>query len=245
MTAAWCPPESLPMLWNFLKSQTRTLSAAAEKRLRPLGLSAMSVTAVSPVGMAKVRLAETNWTGPFVVRPLDDKVFTHVVLLILKSHTFIKAEDTVKAILVASEYLTQTYGLHKYNNIYFFFFINLSFFFSIFKNKSVLLIICQFIDDISLYLAPKCHKLREKKFRPKKKFQAAINWNCLQIFFVKIDFTEKCNNIPRYWDDLRGCRLPLSYINPTLWPFGLWMHWTAIHLSRRHLVQPWHGLQPH
>ena len=109
MTAAWCPPESLPMLWNFLKSQTRTLSAAAEKRLRPLGLSAMSVTAVSPVGMAKVRLAETNWTGPFVVRPLDDKVFTHVVLLILKSHTFIKAEDTVKAILVASEYLTQTY----------------------------------------------------------------------------------------------------------------------------------------
>jgi len=108
MTAAWCPPESLPMLWNFLKSQTRTLSAAAEKRLRPLGLSAMSVTAVSPVGMAKVRLAETNWTGPFVVRPLDDKVFTHVVLLIRKSHTFIKAEDTVKAILVASEYLTQT-----------------------------------------------------------------------------------------------------------------------------------------
>ena len=94
----------------------------SRKRLRPLGLSAMSVTAVSPVGMAKVRLAETNWTGPFVVRPLDDKVFTHVVLLILKSHTFIKAEDTVKAILVASEYLTQTYGLHKYNNIYIFFF---------------------------------------------------------------------------------------------------------------------------
>merc|ERR1712001_16845 len=102
--------------------------------------------------------------GPFVVRPLDDKVFTHVVLLILKSHTFIKAEDTVKAILVASEYLTQTYGLHKNNNIYIFFFLSIHRFFSIFKNKSVLLIFCQIIDDFSLYLVPKCHKLREKSF---------------------------------------------------------------------------------
>lgn len=108
MTAAWCPPESLPMLWNLRKSQTRTLSAAAEKRLRPLGESAISVTAVSPVGMAKVRLAETNCTGPFVVRPLEDSVLMHIVLLILKSQTLIKAELTVKAIRVACEYFTQT-----------------------------------------------------------------------------------------------------------------------------------------
>lgn len=58
--------------------------------------------------MAKVRLAETNWTGPFVVRPLEDKVLMHADLLIRKSHTLMKAEETVKAIRVASEYLTQT-----------------------------------------------------------------------------------------------------------------------------------------
>ena len=58
--------------------------------------------------MAKVRLAETNWTGPFVVRPLEDKVLMHDVLLILISQTLMKAEETVKAIRVASEYLTQT-----------------------------------------------------------------------------------------------------------------------------------------
>ena len=61
------------------------MSAAAEKRLRPLGERAISVTAVSPVGMAKVRLAETNCTEPFVVRPLEDRVLMHAVLLIRRS----------------------------------------------------------------------------------------------------------------------------------------------------------------
>ena len=40
--------------------------------------------------------------------PLDDKVLMQVDVFIRMSQTLMKAEDTVKAILVASEYLTHT-----------------------------------------------------------------------------------------------------------------------------------------
>ena len=40
--------------------------------------------------------------------PLDDKVLMQVEVFIRMSQTLMKAEDTVKAILVASEYLTHT-----------------------------------------------------------------------------------------------------------------------------------------
>ena len=42
------------------------------------------------------------------MRPLEDKVLMHAVLLILKSQTLMKAELTVKAMRVAAEYLTHT-----------------------------------------------------------------------------------------------------------------------------------------
>ena len=40
--------------------------------------------------------------------PLDDNVLMQVDVFIRMSQTLMKAEDTVKAILVASEYLTHT-----------------------------------------------------------------------------------------------------------------------------------------
>lgn len=104
ITAAWCPPDNLPMHENIRKSQKRTLSLAAVYKLPDVVPILSAVIGDSPVG------AEDNVAAPESATPDEQRVLIGRMLDSRRSHALTKAPEAEKRIFDDLSYSTPTTG---------------------------------------------------------------------------------------------------------------------------------------